>query len=169
MYSKIISQNQLMLVSLNEAKFQCRLVDFDLDDSLIESYIAVASDVAQSYTCRMLTPGVAVSELNDYRQIIQLPFGDVTAITELLLDGEPSTEFEFSEVTQKLKVNKPYVSLKVTYNAGMVNVPPAVKQAVLLTVATLYNNRENFITGLSVVSLPMTAERLLDTVKYYAI
>ena len=75
----------------------------------------------------------------------------------------------FEPVTQKITIKAPYSTAKITFSCGFSTVPPAVKHAVLLTISTLYNNRDDFVTGLTVARMPITAERLLDTVRYYVI
>lgn len=168
MYSVILSQAPLTLVTLAEAKAQCR-VTHDFDDVLIESLILVASDMAQKYSNRMLTVGSAMAVVESYCKTVQLPYGDTTGVTELQLDGVVSTDYTFEPVTQKVTIGSPYSTAKITFSCGFVSVPPAVKHAVLLSISTLYNNRDDFVTGLTVASMPITSERLLDTVRYYVI
>lgn len=168
MYSVIVNQQPLGIVTLAEAKAQCR-VTHEFDDELFTSLITVASDMAQKYTNRMLSEGSAVSVVESYQPVVQLPYGEVTDVTDLILDDVASTDFTFEPVTQKITINTEYTKAKITFSAGYSTVPPTVRHAVLLTVSTLYNNRDNYVTGLTVAKMPMTAERMLDSVKYYAI
>lgn len=169
MYSQIITQDPLdALLTLDEAKKQCR-VTHTFDDDLITAFIPVAAELAQAYTNRILSPATVVSVVEQYYPEVQLPFGDVTTINTVEIDGVVTTDFEFEPVTQKVTVNASYGKLKVNYDCGFVTLPKAVKQAMLLTISTLYNNRENFVTGVTIAKLPQTSEMLLNTVKYYGI
>ena len=172
MYSKIITQVDLAtLVTLDEAKKQCR-ISHAFDDDYITSLIAVSAELAQTYTRRALTPATVTSVVDEHqRYVVQLPYGDVTDVTEVLLDDVATTDFEFEEITQKLTVNKSYSKLKATYNCGYATgeLPAVAKHGILLTISTLYNNREDFVTGNNVYELPMTSRKVLDAIKYYGI
>lgn len=169
MYSKILSQDPLDgVLTLEEAKRQCRVMH-DFDDALIESLIPAAAELAQVYAERALTPAVVASVVESYKPQVQLQYGEATGVTELQLDGSVSTDYEFDDITQKITIGTRYNKLKVTYNCGYTVVPTQIKQAILITISTLYNNREEFITGATVAELPMTACRLIDSVKYYGI
>jgi hypothetical protein len=169
MYSKIISQADFeTIVSLSEAKAQCR-VFHEMDDSYLESLIPVAGEMAQSYANRMLTLGSAITVFEKYEQVLSLPMGGVTAVTELILDGTASTDFTFEPVTQKLTINNEYSVAKVTYTCGYETAPKAVKHAMLMIISTLYDTRQDHVAGLTVARMPVTSQTLLDTVRYYGI
>ena len=171
MYSQILNQDPFTtVVSLDEAKTQCR-VTHTFDDDYITALIPVACEMAQSYTRRLITPGSCVSVVECYQTSVLLPFGEVTDVTELLIDGEISTDFEFEEVTQKVSITTTlgFSKLKITYDCGYTVVPTAVKQAILMIISTLYNNRQDFVVGLTVAKIPTTSEMLLDTVKLHGI
>lgn len=171
MYSQILNQTAFTdVVTLAEAKTQCR-VTHTFDDDYITALIPVACEMAQSYSGRLLTLGSCASVVENYQTSILLPFGEVTDITELLIDGEVSTEFEFEEVTQKVNITTTltFSKVKITYDCGYAVVPSAVKQAILMIISTLYNNRQDFVVGLTVAEVPMVSRTLLDTVKFYGI
>lgn len=170
MYSKINTQTPLSgLVTLAEAKAQCR-VTHTFDDDLIESLIPAAAEKAQRYTRRLLSPANVTSVIDEnQRMSVQLPYGEVTSVNEVLLDGEDYTDFEFDDITQKVTVDKSYSKMRVTYDCGYTVLPDAVKHAILICISTLYNNREDFIAGVTVAELPQTSMTLLDTVRYYGV
>lgn len=171
MYKKINSQASLStVVTLAEAKTQCR-VTHTMEDSYITALITVAAELAQTYSNRLLTLGSVTTVIEYPASQIQLPFGEVTAITALSLDGTASTDYTFSPVTQKVTITAPdtYVSAEITYNCGYSVLPSAVKQAVLMMISTLYNNRQDIVTGVTVEQIPLTSRMLLDTVRYYGI
>lgn len=189
MYSIIQTQTDLStIITLDEAKRQCRLLpSFTLDDDDLNHLIAACTELAQVYTHRLLTPGTVVAESDEYHPVIQLPWGNVSAITEVLLDGVAYTDYTFSAVTQKLKVGKTYSNIKITYEAGYKKLystyftdnvkityepgynelPARVKQAILVMISTWYNNREDYVTGMTLETIPLTSLKALDSVRYW--
>lgn len=168
MYTLIDSQEPLTLVSLEEVKRQCRLMDsFVLDDDYLTSLILVCSELAQTYTHRLLTPGSISAESDKYQPVVSLPWGGVTAINQVVLDGVVSDSYTFSHITQKLKINTSYSNIQVSYDCGFIEIPAKVKQAILFMVSTMYNNRDDYITGMTVEKMPMTSQVLLNSVRYY--
>lgn len=171
MFSEIITQAELSdVLTLEEAKTQCR-VTHTMEDEYISALIPVAVEMAQSYCGRMLTAGSAISVIENCSREVMLPFGKVTEVTELLLDDAVSTDFTFEPVTQKLKISSTlsYSKITATYNCGYVTAPTQVKQAILMMISTLYNNRQDSVTGMTVAEMPLTSRMLLDTVKIYGI
>lgn len=166
MYSKIISQEDLGLVTLSEVKAQCR-VFHDFEDEYLESLIRPYSELAQSYTRRMLVEGVAVVVVESCKSVIQLPFGEVTSIDELLIDNVVSTDFTFNNITQKIKINTIFNEATITFKAGYLITPDVVRQAVLIAINTAFVNRDDLIVGQTVMKLPMTSLDLLDSVRLY--
>lgn len=166
MYKKINNQISLELVTLAEVKAQCRVFT-TFEDSYLTSLIIPYSDLAQAYTRRMLTTGEAVVFIEEYCPKIQLPFGEVTEVTEVLVDDVETTDFTFNEITQKVKINVSFSEAKITFNAGFTVVPDIVKQAILIAINTAFVNRDEVIVGQTVMKLPTTSLDLLDRVKFY--
>lgn len=169
MYSIIQTQVDLSsLVTLDEAKRQCRLLpSFTLDDDDLNHLIAACTELAQVYTHRLLTVGTVVAESDEYRPVIQLPWGNATTITEVLLDDVEYTDYTFSTVTQKLKIPTTYSNIKITYEAGYATLPVRVKQGILMMISTWYNNREDYVTGMTLDTIPLSSLKALDSVRYW--
>lgn len=55
----------------------------------------------------------------------------------------------------------------VTYTVGLEELPPAVRQAILLLTGHFYQNRESVVSGASVVELPQGVQFLLSTYREY--
>ena len=166
MYKQIVSQKELSLVTLKEVKQQCRVFT-TFEDDYLQSLIIPYSDLAQSYTRRMLTAGQAVVVVEEYCPTVQLPFGEVTAVTEVLVDDVATTDFTFNAITQKIKINETFSEATIAFDAGYLNVPKVVKQAILIAISTVFNNRDNIVIGQTVTKLPRTSEDLLDRVKFH--
>lgn len=166
MYSKIIKQAELSLVTLEDVKDQCR-VFVDVEDKFLESLIIPYADLAQSYTGRMLTLGNAVVVVEEYCPKVQLPFGEVTEVTGVLVDGVVTDEFTFNTITQKVKINVPFSEAQITFNCGYEKVPLVVRQAILIAINTAFENRGDIVIGQTVAKMPTTSLDLLDRVKFY--
>lgn len=173
-YKKILTQAEFSIVTLSEAKAQCRLTSsFTKDDDYITSLIEVCSELAQNYTNRLLSVGDVALVSESYEPYIALYGGEIESIdtvTGVNLDGQEIdiTDFSFSNITQKIKLPLDFASyydITVQYSCGYVNVPKKVKQGVLMMIASMYNNREDGLVGQSYESLPMTSLKLLDSVR----
>ena len=107
------------------------------------------------------------SIVEEYCPVVQLPFGEVTEVTELTLDGVISTDFTFEPITQKIKINPSFSEAKINFNAGYTSLPMIVKQAILIAINTAFVNRDDIVVGQTVTKLPMTSLDLLNRVKLY--
>lgn len=165
MYKKIISQASLtVLVTLDELKRQCRVFT-TFEDAYLSNLIPVYLDMAQSYTGRMLTTGSAVVVVHSWQSQVLLPYGNVTEVTKLVLDGTESTAFTFDDVSQIISINAPYATARIEFNAGYTALPVVVKQAVLVMINTAFNNRDDVVVGQTVNEMPRTSRDLLDRVR----
>ena len=165
MFKKIISQASLTgLVTLEEVKRQCRVFT-SFEDQYLSSLIPVYTEMAQSYTGRMLTEGSAVAVVHSWQSQVLLPFGEVTEVTKLVLDNNESTAFTFDDVSQIISINAPYATARIEFNAGYETLPVVVKQAVLVMINTAFNNRDDVVVGQTVNEMPRTSRDLLDRVK----
>ena len=165
MYKKIVSQTTLDgLITLDELKRHCRVFT-DFENSYLTSLIPISLDLCQSYTGRMLTTGSAVAVVHSWQSQVLLPFGEVTEVTKLILDGTESTAFTFDDVSQIISINAPYATARIEFNAGYETLPVVVKQAVLVMINTQFNNRDDVVVGQTVNEMPRTSRDLLDRVR----
>jgi len=165
MYKKIISQVPTTgLITLDEVKSHCRVFN-DFENSYLQSLIPVCLDLCQSYTGRMLTTGSAVVVVHSWQSQVLLPYGNVTEVTKLVLDGTESTAFTFDDVSQIISINAPYATARIEFNAGYETLPVVVKQAVLVMINTAFNNRDDVVVGQTVNEMPRTSRDLLDRVR----
>lgn len=142
------------LVSRSEVKEHLR-VEHILEDSLIDGYIEAAMNYIEDYTS--LAYGVqsfeeyVTADKNDKE--VFLAMNPVNSITEVLeideVDGtQTDVTSDIVSITTglgtrlKTKLRKSY---KITYSAGVVEseLPKQMKQALLLIVAEMYENRED--------------------------
>ena len=113
----------------------------------------------------MLTTGSAVVVVHGWQSQVLLPYGNVTEVTKLVLDGTESTAFTFDDVSQMVTINAPYATARIELNAGYETLPVVVKQAVLVMINTAFNNRDDVVVGQTVNEMPRTSRDLLDRVR----
>lgn len=174
MYSKINTQGDaLSVVSLQEAKAQLNIMSSNtMDDGYITSLIYACVDLAQKYTRRQFTQSNVTLVARDYYPVIPLHYGEASTITSLVLDDVDITadtdKYELDVISEKLHVNVPFNKLQVSYDCGYVRTPPVIKQGVLVMITSMYEQRSDYVVGMSVETVSTTATDILRSVKYYA-
>lgn len=176
------------IVTLAEAKAHCR-VDISDEDTLIQAYIDAAVSHLDGYAGilgRCLLEQTWTLGLHDWPNSIRLPFPDVSAVAvtyydenndEQTLSGalyEVVTDARGSRVYFKDDFTSPSVysdseepiSVAVTAGYGDADdVPQAIKQAILLMVGHLYENRMAVSEG-GLAEVPMAFTALTQPFRY---
>jgi uncharacterized phiE125 gp8 family phage protein len=168
-----------MPVTLGEAKAQCRVLHDD-EDQLLEDLIAAATSMVEDYLGRSLTTQTWRLTLDAFSDAIILPRGPVQSIASFTyLDASgasqtvPGATYAFDADADPQAVRRqPSASwpqpgdrinpVTITYVAGYSVVPAAIRQAILMLVATWFANRETLLTGSIVAEMPFSAMALLE-------
>ncbi len=179
---KIQSQTSFNAISLEQAKDQCRVaLGFHIDDDYITQLILSAADCAQEYLHWMVSPGVvkqyaAVSNDLDGIRLYGRNISEITEITAKNQQGEDVTlttdDYTYNDVTEMILISETlrgYTDFFITYSCGATpeQLPHNVRHGILMLISTMYNNREDFITGLSVANMPMSSYKLLKKSRLY--
>ncbi|MBZ9808134.1 phage head-tail connector protein [Mesorhizobium sp. ESP-6-2] len=143
-------------VSIAEAKRQVRAVDFADDDAYLTDLIAVARNHAEKYCGAILatqTVAVKADRWNDFCHLPVTPVQSVTSISYIDTNGDAQTladtvyELRNDSIVlnygQNWPATQPRSLITVTAIVGAADVPPAVKHAIFLRVADLYEFRES--------------------------
>lgn len=178
-------------VTLTEAKAHMRVSLTD-DDALITALIHSATDYIERYTHRVMVNTDFTLYLDEFPGAgagsIELPFAPIDEVTEVryvdtagvtqiassalyTLDPSPSRPFVH------LTYNSSWPSTHAVHNAVEVDftagyghagdhVPNGLRQAVLLLVASWYENREAVITGTIVTKVPFAVESLMRSYQW---
>ena len=152
-------------VTTAEAKSHLR-VDISDDDTLIAGLVTAARQYAELYTGQSFIERTYRADLPDFFDDMCLPFGPVTAISSVKYYDTSSPNalqtwaasnytLQRDRVRRNNGVSFPsvgvqYDNVQITYTAGWLdqsspraaNIPDTVKQAILLMVGDLYENRE---------------------------
>lgn len=149
-------------LTLLEVKEFLRISNTD-DDALISSLIGAVREHIEKATNRQLE--IATFELIDAKLFTTLPGGSFITIDkiEYLDENLDYILFElnkyysyvnngigsiyFNEIPA-LQTHKK--AIKVTFTCGYSEVPEAIKQYMKVKIATLYENREEFVIGVSI-------------------
>lgn len=155
-------------LTLAEAKAHLR-VDFAEDDALITALISAAREHAENYIC------APIRCRTEQQQTMGFPVGcyhlpHLSAVVGITYGAETFTDFVVLGDT--VTGNWPCTSEVVTieYTAGfetVSDVPAVIKQALLLTIGHLYENREAVIVGTTAVEVPMGTLALLHPYRNY--
>lgn len=187
-YSKVTVQPTEEPVSLDEAKAHCR-VSGTGDDVYLTTLIKVARILCESYSGLSFLTQTRVIKLDAFPCSglpIEIPYGPVQSVEEF-------TYIDSDEVTQTLVEDTDFVvdshsdltklvaedSWPGTFNkpnavsieticgyATAADVPEQIKQAILMQIGSMYENRQDEIYG-TISMITMNSRMLLDTVKVY--
>lgn len=169
----------LPVVSIQEAKEHLR-VDADVDDALIQRYIAAAQDYIEGPYGYGVLLGTQrwVAYFQGFSTFMYLPLYPVQSIVELRyvdLAGDTQTFASFRAdlignpsrlvpapgaywpATDPREPN----AVSVEFEGGYEVVPEDLRQAVLLLVAHMYEMRQPYIPSGSLTKVPMAIEAIL--------
>jgi uncharacterized phiE125 gp8 family phage protein len=169
---------------LSELKIHLRLDAACTDEDVyLSSLITVARQMVEKYTSTLL--GSQVWELSmdaaDYSfEINKLP---VISIDEYKYIDENNVSKDMSAFTTVYEDLKSYPArirtedvpsiydfgfnqISLEFTAGLVIIPDALKQAMLLIIGHLYENRQDVVTGTQVNKVPETSQYLMAPYVY---
>jgi uncharacterized phiE125 gp8 family phage protein len=167
-------------VTTAEAKAHLRVTSSD-DDTYIGVLIQAAREMAEVYMNRAIVTQTIAAVYDEFKPTMKLPFGGCTSIVSITyLDDDGQSQTASTSLYGVDTVRTPAVvylkhgqewpstyaqrsAVTVTYLAGAIpasgsptenNVPARIKQAILMMVADLYENREAQTAGYKVETNP---------------
>lgn len=175
-------------VTVDDAKHQLRLEQSDTSqDSELERLIAAATTSAENLTGRALIEQTWVASFDCFPDaVIWLPRPPLIEITSIkYFDREGAEQTLPANQYRELSKAATYarggiepafctswpvtadgkevvtVTYKAGYGAAASDVPPDIQHAILLTVGSMYEHREDVVTGTIAIRMPQSAEHLL--------
>lgn len=169
-------------VTTAEAKTHLR-IDHTDDDTYIGSLITAARNIAENYTNRAFYTQTWVQTMSYFpREILELKRGYVQSVSSLKYynDANSQVTWASSNYTVNTSGDIGYIdadndfptdlydrsdAIEITYVSGwsqIADIPQAIKQAILLIVGHLYENRQDVIVGSQVNQLPLASQYLLN-------
>lgn len=167
---KVITPPTIEPVTVAEAKGQA-VISHEADDALLGVLISAAREDGENRTLRSWAPKTLEVVLDSFPTgKIELPFGPVSAVSSLKYIDEDGVEqtYSTSSYDRNLDDLVAYVqpldgeawpatkavpaAVRVRYTTGWARAafPPALKQWLLIRVASLYAQRESHIVGFAV-------------------
>lgn len=158
------------VITLADVKRAIGVLDTYEDDE-IQSQIYAAFELAERYCYRCFTPCDVVAERTDSVMTFFLPYGENVVFTSVEVDGEVYTDYEYSDVSGKFKLNNltSYEKLLITYSCGFTSLPVSIDRGIKFIVSNIRNGGQDFVAGMSVDELPLRAVHLLDAEKHHVI
>ncbi|WP_418186737.1 head-tail connector protein [Aliarcobacter lanthieri] len=146
-------------LTLEDAKNFMHILEDD-EDTLIETFISSAREYAENYTNRQFEKATYELYINTFIQDMKMPKNPISSIEKIEfmdIDGnyeELEKEFYylygendiFKIHFESFKPHKTHKqAVKITFIAGYDEVPKSILQALKIYVATLYENREQYV------------------------
>lgn len=190
-YSKVTTAPESEPVELTEAKEFCRIDGTD-SDTLLGIFITTAREKCEKYSGLSFVTQERQVVLDKFpcTRIIYIPNGPVQSVGNISYYDDDGVVQELVSGTDfivdtnsdicRIQVVDTWPSTEDRINAITIPftagweiddvhnpMPSVIKNAVLLEVASMYENRQNEIIGVTVNKLNADSEALLDTIKVY--
>lgn len=152
------------IISRTEAKNYIR-IDTTADDTLIDLMIQGAHTAAENYMSRDIIAKDRTYYL-DYSTdgYIDVPFGPVASVNSVTVKNIEATFTVYGLEDPIVEISPSGTNIKIDFTtAGMSD--GILKQALLMMVSTYYDNRTDFVTGMTVNEVPSASAKLLDGLK----
>lgn len=165
------------MLTTAEVKAHLR-IEHDDEDTFIDTLTQAAYVFAENYTGLKILNGSVVEKFDNFTSEIELKYNPVNSITTITYydtdDTQQSQTDYFLDTKKQKAILKPvygeawpatncnYENIEITYDAGYATISDDINQAVLLIIGSLYEQRENHISGVSIDSVPVSSEYLLS-------
>jgi hypothetical protein len=152
------------IISRADAKNYIR-IDTTADDTLIDLMIEAAHTAAENYMSRDIIAKERTYYLDESTTgFIDVPFGPVASVDAVTVKGLSVSFSVFGLGDPMVEIEPAAVNIKIDFTTeGMSD--GLLKQALLMMVSTYYDNRTDFVTGMTVNEVPSASAKLLDGIK----
>ncbi len=178
-------------VTVTEAKQHLRIDDsfYEYETDLIAALIQTARELAEQHTRRAFITQTWTINLDGWPagDEVVLPFSELISVTSVKHYDNDDTESTFTDYsvdtgdggrivldsgstwpTEELRPRSPIAIIFVAgYGAAASAVPKSIKQAILMMVGHLYENRERVIIGTGVNEIPFAVDDLLRSYRWW--
>lgn len=152
------------IISRTQAKDYIR-IDTTADDTLIDLMIEAAHTAAENYMSRDIIAKERTYYL-DYSNtgFIDIPFGPVASVDAVTVKGISVSFSVYGLGDPMVEISPLGSDIKIDFTTeGMSD--GLLKQALLMMVSTYYDNRTDFVTGMTVNEVPSASAKILDGIK----
>lgn len=179
---KIITKAQSLPVTIDEVKKHLR-IDDSVEDDLLQDLIEVGTDHIEEYLQRSLITKTVEAYFSGFQNYMELPLPNLQTINSVQyydLNGDLQTldpsNYVVNDLEEPAFIYKESSAVwpltKVSHKAVIINydcgygdqtkVPKKLKQAILLVIGYLYENRED-----SAKKVPIQAYNLVDNYRIF--
>lgn len=178
MRTKQLSQDKTEeIVTLEEAMEHSRITD-NYDEIVIRNCLDAAHDAVERWLNRKIFPTKMALKFDGYKRSVDLKFPPICKVTRVIATKDDDSEvtldinnkdYRYDSIYESVYFHErfdrtEYSSFTILYDCGYNgDVPDAIRHAIMMTFATLYENRENDVVGTSVMPVSLTSQRLLKT------
>lgn len=155
-----------LALALSLVKLNLRLdTDISDEDDLLEHLIVVSTERAEHHLGRSLLTKTYTATASPAEKLMLVP--NLVEITSITVTDDDDVETVLTVNDYRVRVTSaiPVVVLdeptgsqvEIVYTAGYgaaADIPSAIRQWLLMDIATLYENREAIVTGMPVASIP---------------
>lgn len=182
---KVITPNATLPIDLATVKLHLKLDSDTTDDTLVTALISVAQEIVETYCRVRLLPTTEELYIDQFpfEYQIQLSKWPITAITYCQyydtngdLQTLPSTDYIVDGVSKPGRLCLNYArwwpvsrwidnAVWIRYVVGFATtaaIPATLKQAMLLIIGHLYENRQDVVTNTHVENIPNGAKWLMN-------
>ena len=162
---KINSTTGSELLTTQEVKDYVR-IDTSSDDAIISAMITQARIWCENYISKDIVSKNRTYYLSHTNGVYDLPFGPVTSISEITIDGTATTDYEILGLdNETIDLDSSSAeNVKSTYITTGIN-DALIKQAMLQLISTYYDNRSDFKTGIAINEIPTSTTIILTSYK----
>jgi hypothetical protein len=152
------------IISRADAKNYIR-IDTTADDLLIDLMIEAAHTAAENYMSRDIIAKERTYYIDESTTgFIDVPFGPVASVDAVTVKDVAVSFSVFGLGDPMVEIEPAAVNIKIDFTTeGMSD--GLLKQALLMMVSTYYDNRTDFVTGMTVNEVPSASAKLLDGIK----
>jgi uncharacterized phiE125 gp8 family phage protein len=176
MITDIISTDDVEIVTIEDAMEHSRITD-NYDELVVQMCLDAAHDIIEQYLNRRLRPTKMIGVVGDYRKQITLPYPPIHSISSITCEDHTENEvgltedieYTFDAIRKAVRFknswtqSKDHKEFKVSFDCGyktVESIPRAIKHAIRVTFASLYENREDTVIGVNIKEIPSPAKRL---------
>jgi len=168
------SNDLLELVSIDEAMEHSRITD-EYDIELSQSYLDSAHGLVEQWLNRKLIPTTMQGYVECFKSHMILPYPPIQSVTSVVAEnssGEsvtiPPEQYKFNSILGSIKFRSDYSAYQdfiIEFVCGypIDTCPIPIKHAIKMTFATLYELREDAITGTQINEVPITARNIVKS------
>jgi len=161
---KINSTTGSEIVTSSEFKSYAR-ISTSADDTLIATIIKQSRIWCENYISKDIVAKNRTYYVPETGGIFDLPFGPVDSISSVTIDGVAFTGYTMLGLDNiTIDLDGPAEEVKVTYVTSGLD-DELLQQAILQLGTTYYDNRHDFITGISLNKVPTETKSILNSYK----